>query len=192
MATLKFRVLFDSAGDLEVFRDIKIKDDANFEVFYRTIIKAFGLTDDQMASFFVSDEEWDKGEEISLLDMSFDSAYGDDESPVEMRNVKINERIDSTEQRYILIHDFLSMWIFLIELSEILPDEITEPEIALAIGEIPEEMKETGPNRDNFSFEGTDEDPFDLNGYDDDYDDDLGFDDDQFYDDDIGGGEFDY
>lgn len=181
MAGLKFRVLLDSIENTEVFRDILINEDMNFEQFYNIIIDTFGLSKDQMASFFVSNEEWDRGEEISLLDMSFESSFDESEAPQEMSKILIKERIEDLNQRFILIHDFLSMWVFLVELSEIIPNDVKEHEILLSIGEIPEDLKKTGPNRDNFNFEGemnSDNDPFDLNGYDDfdDYDD-------EFYDD---------
>lgn len=52
MAGLKFRILLDSIEDKEIFRDILISDDLNFEhFFYNTILDAFGLPNDQMASF---------------------------------------------------------------------------------------------------------------------------------------------
>src|SRR5690554_165339 len=82
MAGLKFRILLDSIEDKEIFRDILISDDLNFEHFYNTILDAFGLPNDQMASFFVSDEDWNKGEEISLMDMSFGS-NDEEESPID-------------------------------------------------------------------------------------------------------------
>lgn len=179
MAGLKFRVLLDSIENTEVYRDILVSEEFNFEQFYHTIIDTFGLSKDQMASFFVSDEEWDRGEELSLLDMSFESSFDESEAPKEMRKILIKDRINNLNQRFILIHDFLSMWIFLIELTEIVPGDVEKPEILLSIGEIPEELKKTGPNRDDFKFESEfnpDADPFDLNGFDD-------FDDDEFYDD---------
>lgn len=182
MAGFKFRVLLDSIDNTEVFRDILISEDLNFEEFYNIIIESFGLSDDQMASFFVSNKEWDKGEEISLLDMSFESSFQEEEAPLEMSKLLVKDRIEDDAQRYILIHDFLSMWIFLVELREITTGDVDGHEILLSIGEIPEDLKESGPNRDNFNFEGDfnpDADPFDLNGYDD-HDDFDDFDDEDY------------
>ena len=71
MAGLKFRVLLDSKDKNEVFRDILISDKANFEVLYTAIKSAYNFTEDQMASFYISNDNWDKGFEISLFDMSF-------------------------------------------------------------------------------------------------------------------------
>jgi hypothetical protein len=35
-------------------------------------MSAFEFKGDQMASFYVSNDEWDKGHEINLMDMSYD------------------------------------------------------------------------------------------------------------------------
>ncbi|PWH87187.1 IS1096 element passenger TnpR family protein [Brumimicrobium oceani] len=158
MAGLKFRVLLDSVEDKEVFRDILINDDFNFEHFYNTILDAFGFSNDQMASFFMSDEDWNKGEEISLMDMSF-GQIEEEESPVEMNSVLLKDRIKNNRQKFILVHDFLSMWIFLIELHEITDEEIEHPQLILEVGEIPQSIKDKGPkNLEDMKFE-TDRDP---------------------------------
>lgn len=173
MAGFKFRVLLDSIEDKEVFRDILINDDFNFEHFYNTILDAFGFSNDQMASFFVSDQDWNKGEEISLMDMSF--GHSEEESPVEMKSLLLKDRISKDDNRLILVHDFLSMWIFLIELHEITDEEVEHPQLILEVGDIPQEIKESGPkNLEKMKFE-TDKDP-QLEDFDDfnDFDDDFG------------------
>lgn len=158
MAGLKFRVLLDSIEEKEVFRDILINDDFNFEHFYNTILDAFGFPNDQMASFFISDEDWNKGEEISLMNMSF-GEMDDEESPVEMNSLLLKDRVKENNQRLILVHDFLSMWIFLIELHEIREEEVENPQLLLEVGDIPQELKSRGPkNLDDMKFE-TDKDP---------------------------------
>lgn len=168
MAGLKFRVLLDSIDNTEIFRDILIGDNFNFEQFYIAILDAFDLPNDQLASFFVSDKDWDKGEEISLLDMSFEG-YDEGAPPLEMDNLLLKEKIFAPRQRFILIHNFLSMWIFLIELHEITDQEVEHPQLLMEIGEIPEDLKSKGPQAiDDVRFD-TEKDP-DFN--DDDFDDD--------------------
>src|SRR5690554_3323400 len=177
MAGLKFRVLLDSIENTEVFRDILISDDFNFEHFYNTILDAFGFSNDQMASFFVSDEDWNKGEEISLMDMSF-GQLDEEEAPIEMSSLKLKDRISEPKQRFILVHDFLSMWIFLIELHEITDEVVEHPQLLLEVGDISQETKDKGPkNLEDMKFE-TDRDPNaeDFGDFDDldDFDDDFG------------------
>lgn len=168
MPGLKFRILLDSIDNKEVMRDIVINDDFNFEHFYHAILDAFGFPNDQMASFFVSDTSWEKGEEISLMDMSFD-IDPTDETPVIMNDLTLKERIHSPVQRFILVHDFLSMWIFLIELREITNEEVEHPQLLLEVGEVPEELIAKGPKPlEDMNFEtdfNPDSDDFnDLDG----------------------------
>ena len=171
MPGLKFRVLLDSVEEEEVFRDIAINDDLTLEQFYMAILDAFEFSNDQMASFFVSDNDWNKGEEISLMDMSFGAK--DNETPDEMSNVMIREKIQSPTQRLILVHDFLNMFIFLIELQEIMDKDVNEAELLMSVGDIPDSLKaNTGEKIENMRFE-TEVDK-DLQGYDeDDFDDEF-------------------
>ena len=53
----------------EAVRDIEIESNSTFEVFHRAILDAFGFQGEEMASFYVSDQEWNYGREIPLADM---------------------------------------------------------------------------------------------------------------------------
>lgn len=171
MPGLKFRVLLDSVEEEEVFRDIAINDDLTLEQFYMAILDAFGFPNDQMASFFVSDHEWNKGEEISLMDMSFGA--DDQETPVQMSNIMIREKIQAPNQRLILVHDFLNMFIFLIELQEILDEEVKDAELIMSVGEVPKSLTSNPKDKlENLRFETeVDQDlkDYDLGDFDDDF-----------------------
>jgi len=176
MAGLKFRVLLDSKDKNEVFRDILISDKADFESFYRAILDAYGFTSDQMASFYMSNDSWDKGFEISLFDMS----YGEDPDqilPGVMNSSIIGSYIQESDQKIILVHDFLRMWIFLIELIEYSEETPEYPKTVLTVGNAPSEDSKPLEN-DDLQFEtesdedGEDdeEDDFGFGDYEDEYD----------------------
>ena len=142
MAGLKFRVLLDSSEN-EVFRDILISDEDNFESFYHAILQAYGFGSDQMASFYMSNNNWDKGHEISLFDMGFGEST-EQIMPGVMNNSIIREYIEYPDQKMILVHDFIRMWIFLIELIEVVKETPEHPQVALAIGKAPDENSRNG------------------------------------------------
>lgn len=136
MSAYKFRVLLDNENDAEIFRDIVINQNASFEDFYRSITAAFEFSDEHMASFYVSNEEWDKGEEISLVDVNFDP----DADPVGLMNtLNLEDRVQQSDQKFILVHDFMSMWIFLIELQGYVDEKVDAPFVALSVGQAPRE-----------------------------------------------------
>ncbi len=173
MAGLKFRVLLDSSEN-EIFRDIEISDADNFESFYKAILKAYEFSSDQMASFYMSNSNWDKGFEISLFDMSF-GEDPDQIMPGVMNTSIIREYIQDPDQKMILVHDFMRMWIFLIELIEVIKDTPEAPRVVLSVGAAPDENSRSG-NEDNLRFESeidedSDEDEFGFDDFEDDYDD---------------------
>ena len=166
----------DSDKNEEVFRDILISDTSNFESFYHAIMKSFDFKGDQMASFYVSNEDWDKGHEISLLDMSYDDDSIDSPATV-MKDAVIKDFLEEPDQRFILVYDFMKMWIFLVELIGYDRNEPEHPEMILAIGNTPKEEsrealdEELLHESDSISDE-EEEDDFGFNEFDDDYSDD--------------------
>ncbi len=173
MAGLKFRVLLDSKDKSEIFRDILIADTANFESFYKAILDSYHFTSDQMASFYISNDDWDKGHEITLFDMSFGES--DDATPDVMGSTTIRDFIESKDQKIILLHDFLKMWFFLIELIEYQEETPEKARTVLAVGNSPSETSRSDEG-DGIQFEtehesGDDEeDEFGFNEFEDDYD----------------------
>jgi hypothetical protein len=176
MPGLKFRVLLDSDKNEEVFRDIIISNEANFEAFFHAIMSAFGFNGDQMASFYVSNDNWDKGHELSLIDMSYDDDAIDEPASV-MKQACIQDFLTEPDQRYILVYDFMRMWIFLIELIAYEKDTPEAPIMALAIGKAPQEstksmldenlfgpenqLADTDEEEDEFGFQDFDDDDAD-------------------------------
>lgn len=174
MAGLKFRVLLDSKDKNEVFRDILISDKENFEDFYSAIKASFDFQQDQMASFYMSNDNWDKGHEISLFDMAMGET-SDEIMPGVMKSSILKDFIQDSDQRMVLVHDFINIWIFLIELIEITD---TEPEgilLALAVGDSPDEnSKESFSENVQFETESEngdqEEDEFGFDEFNEDYD----------------------
>jgi len=136
MPAYKFRILIDTDSSEEIFRDIMISPSNNFEVFYRAIIASFDFIGDQLASFYVSNDNWDKGHEIALMDMGLGN---DLNAPFLMKDTPIATVMRTEGQKLILVYDFLKMWCFLIELVEIVEEDFLEPELYLSIGAAPDE-----------------------------------------------------
>ncbi len=163
-----FRVLLDTAQ--EVFRDIEVKSEHTFEQLHTAIQAAFDFSGKEMASFYMSNDEWERGKEIPLMDMN----YGDGEEEFSMAEVKIGELIRKPGQRLIYIYDFLRMWGFFVEMVSVSESDPEQqyPRVALALGEAPDEgSKDMDFNMETESAHGDDDD-------DDYFDEDEGLDDD--------------
>ena len=76
----RFRVILDAEDD--VFRDIEIMANNTLEDLHNTILQSFGFDGTELASFYISNENWEQGEEISQFDM----AEGGSSIPVDERD----------------------------------------------------------------------------------------------------------
>jgi len=142
----KFRVILDVEED--VFRDIIVSGSINLEQLHFTIAKSFGFKGKEMASFYRTDNAWEQGEEIPLFDMS------EDGTAPSMQNCSMSETFKVKGDKLIYVYDFMAMWTFFVELSEI--SNSTEkdlPIIALSFGNTPDEAPEK-----EFTSEFLDED----------------------------------
>ena len=133
----RLRVILDNDTEDDIFRDIEInKKDALVE-FHKAIITSFGFSNNEIASFYLSDNQWNQGEEISLF------SFEDQENKL-MSDVLINDVINNQNNKLIYVYDFLHMWTFLIELIEVAEGikGIDYPNIIFSKGEIPEKAPE--------------------------------------------------
>ncbi len=110
MKVFGFRIILDFK-QADIFRDIEISDQANFEDFHNTIIQSFALEDGEMASFYKSDEHWNQGEEISLFAMN--------DNALAMSECTLEQICSDKGDKFLYIFDFLKMWTFYVELMEI-------------------------------------------------------------------------
>ena len=99
----QFRIILDADDD--VIRDIAIKSNSTFEDFHHSIIKSFGFNGSEIATFYVSDDNWNQGETISLLEMNTNDLI--------MSNIKLEE-IFNTNNKMLYVYDFLKLWTFFI------------------------------------------------------------------------------
>ena len=132
----KFRVILDVKED--VFRDIIIQEDATLEDFHNVINQSFGFTGEEMASFYLTDDDWNQGEEITLFDVSESG-----ETRL-MEETTIDEVVSEDNPKLLYIYDFMQMWTFFVNLVEI-DDEragASYPMVLNTVGSIPAEAPE--------------------------------------------------
>jgi hypothetical protein len=165
MAGLKFRVLLDSENSSEIFRDILIKDTDNFETLYKAIVSSFRFQGNQMASFYVSNDSWDKGSEISLMDLSYDDELTESPTAI-MKDALIKDFIEEPDQKFILVYDFMRMWIFLLELIGYEKEGPEKPEVLLSMGMAPPEDSRVAADNEDMFVGDLEEDEDEL-GFDD-------------------------
>lgn len=154
----RFRIILDNDTEDDVFRDLEIRETDTLEDLHNSITQAFGFDGIEMASFYLSDDEWNQGEEISM----FDTSESYDEVRL-MGDTPINDVVHETQTKLIYVYDFFSMWTFFVELAEIVEEaEGTDyPNLMFVHGQIPTEAPEK-------TFEAEEDE--DYNEFDDDLD----------------------
>jgi len=157
----RFRIILDNDTEDDVFRDLEIRETNSLEDLHNIINQSFGFDGTEMASFYVSDDAWNQGEEISLFDMS------EDTNAVRLMNeTVINDVIHEAQTKLIYIYDFLNMWTFYVELAEIIEEAegMDYPNLMFVHGQIPDEAPEKSFETE--SFDNVNEFDDDLNAED--------------------------
>ena len=95
---------------------MEIRKTDTFEDLHNVITQSFGFDGSEMASFYLSNDSWEQGQEIALFDM------GQSNEIQMMNETKIEDLINESETRLIYIYDFLNMWTFLVELGEVVDE----------------------------------------------------------------------
>ena len=109
---LLFRILSDE--DQEFRRDLVIDDSDTFLELHQTLQDDLGYDASQLASFFITSENWEKEQEITLIDMMQDP----ESTTPTMGEVTLGEYITDLNQRMIYVYDFFSERAFFMELIE--------------------------------------------------------------------------
>ena len=142
----RFRVILDNDTEEDIFRDLEIREDDTLEDLHNIIAQSFGFDGLEMASFYLSDDEWNQGEEISMFDMT--EVPG---SARTMGSTKITDVVHEASPKLIYIYDFLSMWTFFVELAEIVEESNSTdyPNLIFVHGQLPDNPPEKNFEADN-------------------------------------------
>ena len=117
MAVYRFRVTFEDFDDIH--RDIEIKSTQNFEDLHHVIHNSIGFDAAKPASFYMSDDYWKKGKEITTRDLN-----EEEKSKIAlMKKARLCDFIADPHQKIYYLFDFIAMWTFHVELTKIIVNE---------------------------------------------------------------------
>jgi len=117
MAILKFRVYFEE--DDSIYRDVAVKHTQTFLQLHQVILKAYEFDSKHQATFYRSNDHWQRGREISLE--KYDKAYK--VAPLLMSETVIRSEIFDPNQKFIYVYDFVKNWSFLVELINVAKED---------------------------------------------------------------------
>ena len=117
MAILKFRVYYEE--DESIYRDVAIRHTQSFRDLHESILKAYEFDSKHKATFFRSNDHWQRGREISLE--KYEKEYRAE--PLLMSDTTIGSEIRDPNQKFIYLYDFNKNWSFLVELINVSKEE---------------------------------------------------------------------
>ncbi len=117
MAILKFRVYFEE--DDSIYRDVAVKHTQTFLQLHQVILKAYEFDSKHQATFYRSNDHWQRGREISLE--KYDKPYK--VAPLLMADTVIRSEIFDPNQKFVYVYDFVKNWSFLVELINVAKED---------------------------------------------------------------------
>ncbi len=117
MAILRFRIYWED--DESTYRDVAIKHTQTFFDLHLAILKSFEFDNKHKATFYRSNDSWQRGREISLE--KYEKDYKAD--PLLMTEVNIGSEIKDPNQKFVYEYDFNKNWHFMVELITVDKEE---------------------------------------------------------------------
>ncbi len=156
-----YRFLIISNEVEDFMREIKIDANSTFLQLHNAILESCGYDNNELTSFTICDEGWEKGQEITLEEMDTSS----EQDSYVMATTRLTEFLLDEKQHLIYTFDPLADRMFFMELSQIIPREhLQEPVISRSQGNPPkqrldfDEVMNLGPALGSGGNEFIDED----------------------------------
>ena len=128
----RFKLVSDEVSNFS--REIEIDSDSTFLQLRNAILDSVDYSKDDIDSFFLCDDEWERREEITLVEMDSSSDY----DIWLMEDTPIDELVEDEGQKMVFVFDYLTERSFFMELKEIMPGRsLSEPVCTLKKGKAP-------------------------------------------------------
>lgn len=111
----KFLILSDEVDDF--MREITIDASATFFDLHNAILDSVNYEKDQITSFFLCDDEWEKQQEITLIEMETSSEYDN----LVMDTTAIEDYVTDEKQKLLYYFDLMADRAFFITMQELIP-----------------------------------------------------------------------
>ena len=121
----------------DVIRDIEINSASNLEELHQAIVSAFELDENEIASFYITNNKFELLQEIPLF-----SVEDKENSMLGMSDIILSSILKEEGTQLLYVYDFMKMWRFLITLTEITEDETTNIKCIKSLGVMPEDAPE--------------------------------------------------
>ncbi len=131
----KFKLVSDEVSNFA--REIEIDAESSFLLLRNAILDSVGYSKDDMDSFFLCDDDWNKHEEITLEDMGSNS----DQDIWLMEDTPVGELVEEEGQKLIFVFDYMTERSFFMEMKEMIPGKnLMDPVCTFKKGKAPRQV----------------------------------------------------
>ena len=128
----KFTILSDEVEDF--VRIIEIDSESSFLDLQNAILDSVDYETNQMTSFFLCNDDWEKEQEITLVEMDTSSEVDN----YIMEDTRLEELLEDEHQKLLFVFDYMTERAFFMELREIIPGKDLDKAVcSKSIGEAP-------------------------------------------------------
>lgn len=133
MAIYRFRVSFEDYD--EIYREIDVLSKQTFLDLHQAVHESTGYGYDVSSSFYVSNDQWKKGEEIAFLP----TQRKIDSGVALMETSRLSKFIDDPHQKFYYVYNFERPFDFHVQLIKILKEEEGKvyPAVFKSVGQAP-------------------------------------------------------
>lgn len=117
MPILRFRVYWED--DDQIYRDIEIRNNHTFLDFHKVILTAYEFDGKHTASFFESNDRWQRGREINSEVL----VNKKDAPALSMMRTPVSALVSNPEQKFLYEYDPVKKWSFMVELIGVSKEE---------------------------------------------------------------------
>ncbi|MCC8120058.1 MAG: hypothetical protein LIP09_15125 [Bacteroidales bacterium] len=131
---LRFRIVSDEVSNFK--REIEIDGTATFLDLKNAICESVNYDKNQMCSFFLCSDDWEKQKEITMEDM-----YTDDDQEVWlMDECELSDYLEEEGQKMLFVFDYMTDRCMFMELKAVITGKILkDPVCTLALGKAPQQ-----------------------------------------------------
>lgn len=133
----RFKLVSDEVSNFS--REIEIDSNSSFLQLRNAILDSVDYAKDDIDSFFLCDDEWNKKEEITLEDMGRDDLISSSDQDIWiMEDTPLNELIEEEGQKLIFVYNYLTESSFFMEMKEAIPGKtLSDPICTVKRGKAP-------------------------------------------------------
>ncbi|MEG1617171.1 MAG: hypothetical protein RR202_12030 [Bacteroidales bacterium] len=132
----KFLILSDEVDNFG--REISIDSDATFLDLQNAILDSVNYSKDQITSFFICDDDWEKKTEITLIEMDTTTEYDN----WVMEDTRLSELLEDEKQKLLFVFDNVADRCFFMELRSIEPGKSLDKAICTkSVGDAPVQIQ---------------------------------------------------